>query len=190
MDRDTEIIVRIAQRLRESRSALGLTQNELAERLGVTQAYLSRLETGEATLQVRRLVQALSAVGLDLIAIPRTNPAAKEERMRPLALSHRRGKSGIEELAAALTETDLSRIANSEIAALLRLLRTLTADPEGLAASSDQYRRLIRHLRRLASSDAAIEVADPQLRRVLLAIRAAFPAASDQEAATGSEGRQ
>jgi transcriptional regulator with XRE-family HTH domain len=53
--------------VKETRKALGLTQTELAERLGVTQATISRFETGEMELDNRTKL-ALEALRLKAAA--------------------------------------------------------------------------------------------------------------------------
>jgi transcriptional regulator with XRE-family HTH domain len=42
----------------------GLTQVELAQRLGLTPSYLSRLENGQETEQLRRIVAILKQLGV------------------------------------------------------------------------------------------------------------------------------
>lgn len=44
----------------------GLSQVELAERLGVTQRYLSELETGKPKVLNARLLEVLLALGIEL----------------------------------------------------------------------------------------------------------------------------
>ncbi|GAA2964025.1 helix-turn-helix domain-containing protein [Glutamicibacter bergerei] len=44
----------------------GLSQVELAERLGVSQRYLSELETGKPKVLNARLLEVLSALGIEL----------------------------------------------------------------------------------------------------------------------------
>ena len=61
----------IANVLRDARRARALTQAELADLLGLHRSYLADLEAGRGTLQLRRLVQALNAMGIDLVAVPR-----------------------------------------------------------------------------------------------------------------------
>ena len=63
------LIVRVGSMLNSMRRRFGLTQDEMATRSGLTQAYLSRLENGllpvrGPTLDV--LVRCASAVGCDL----------------------------------------------------------------------------------------------------------------------------
>jgi HTH-type transcriptional regulator / antitoxin HipB len=55
-------------RLRQSR---GLTQEELAARAGLRREYLSRMESGLATEQVKSLFAVLREEGYELVISPR-----------------------------------------------------------------------------------------------------------------------
>jgi transcriptional regulator with XRE-family HTH domain len=66
-----ETIRTITGRLRDERLARGLSQQELADLLGLSRDAVSDLEQARGTKHLRRLVQALQAVGLDLRAEPR-----------------------------------------------------------------------------------------------------------------------
>jgi len=57
--RDYELLTRS---LRETRARLGLTQAELAERLGNSQAFVSKVERGERRLDVVELVEFCEAL--------------------------------------------------------------------------------------------------------------------------------
>ena len=50
--------------LRHFRKEAGLTQQELANRVGLQRSYLSELEVGKETEQVRRLFQVLRQLGV------------------------------------------------------------------------------------------------------------------------------
>lgn len=52
--------------LQQARLARGLTQTQVAEQLGVQQSTVSEMETGAATIYVRRLLELADAVGLEL----------------------------------------------------------------------------------------------------------------------------
>ncbi|TQL02677.1 helix-turn-helix transcriptional regulator [Cellulomonas sp. SLBN-39] len=179
---EDQAVARLAQRLRERRLALGITQADLADQLGVTPAYLSRLETGEATTQLRRLVRALSSVGLDLLALPRNHPAAREERLRPVAPPRHTRGTDVEQLLDALDGLDPSHIGSPELAERLRTLRALLADATG--GDADRVRTLVRPIARLAGSDEALSIAHPSLRRVLLQVRDTFPEAAEADEGT------
>jgi len=50
--------------IRHYRQAVGLTQAELAERAGLNRTYLSDLEQGRETEQVRRILRVLKQLGV------------------------------------------------------------------------------------------------------------------------------
>jgi transcriptional regulator with XRE-family HTH domain len=52
--------------IREARKRSGLSQRELAELLGTTQAVITRWETGRRSPSFEKVVQAVRACGLDL----------------------------------------------------------------------------------------------------------------------------
>lgn len=54
----------IGQAIRHYRKEAGLTQAELAGRLALDQAYLSRLEQGHETEQLRRIIAILRQLGV------------------------------------------------------------------------------------------------------------------------------
>ena len=54
----------IGQAIRHYRKQAGLTQAQLAGQLGIQQAYLSRLEQGHETEQLRRILTILRHLGV------------------------------------------------------------------------------------------------------------------------------
>jgi transcriptional regulator with XRE-family HTH domain len=64
--------------LREARERLGLTQQAMAEKLGVTQPTVSRVESGETTPRQRHLRRWADAYGveLDMLVPEATSEAA------------------------------------------------------------------------------------------------------------------
>jgi transcriptional regulator with XRE-family HTH domain len=54
----------IGPAIRQYRREAGLTQKELADRVGIEQSYLSRLEQGQETEQLRRIVSILKQLGI------------------------------------------------------------------------------------------------------------------------------
>ena len=50
--------------IREYRRQAGLTQAELADRVGISATYLSRLENGQETEQLRRIITILKELGV------------------------------------------------------------------------------------------------------------------------------
>jgi HTH-type transcriptional regulator / antitoxin HipB len=54
----------IGQAIRHYRKQAGLTQAELAEQVGVDRTYLSRLERGQETEQLRRILAMFRQLGV------------------------------------------------------------------------------------------------------------------------------
>lgn len=52
--------------LRDRRKALGITQKELADRIGRDRSYISRLEKGETDLQLSSFIRIATALGIML----------------------------------------------------------------------------------------------------------------------------
>jgi transcriptional regulator with XRE-family HTH domain len=67
----------IGKRIQQAREELGITQQELAARLGCTQAALSNYELGKRRLYLANLEQIASALGKPLNYF--TEPAADED---------------------------------------------------------------------------------------------------------------
>ena len=58
----------LGQMLAQARYAAGLSQRDLAARLGVSQRYVWQMESGEPTTFAVRLFQAMSVCGMTLTA--------------------------------------------------------------------------------------------------------------------------
>ena len=54
----------LGKAIREFRRQSGLTQEELASRVGISVTYLSRLENGQETEQLRRIITILKELGV------------------------------------------------------------------------------------------------------------------------------
>jgi transcriptional regulator with XRE-family HTH domain len=54
------------ERLRETREKAGLTQTDLAERLGETQSFISKCERGERRIDIAELREFCAAMGTTL----------------------------------------------------------------------------------------------------------------------------
>ncbi|HIT46553.1 MAG TPA: helix-turn-helix transcriptional regulator [Candidatus Cryptobacteroides merdipullorum] len=61
-DRDTETFI-LAERLKEERLKAGLTQEQLAEKIGTKKSYISRLENGKADVQLSTLFRIFEGLG-------------------------------------------------------------------------------------------------------------------------------
>ncbi|MDE0122723.1 MAG: helix-turn-helix transcriptional regulator [bacterium] len=73
---------RIARILREARTGQGLSQRELGERSGLTQAQISLIENSEVDLRLSSLIALVDVLGIDLILTPRPPapaPASTQE---------------------------------------------------------------------------------------------------------------
>ena len=66
-DRHAKEAFEIAARVRKARERLGLTQAELAARIGSTQPAIARLEAGGVTPSLDTLHRIAEALGLELI---------------------------------------------------------------------------------------------------------------------------
>lgn len=73
--RNTRQIGTAIQRRRKNQN---LTQSELGARMNARQATVSKLEQGEPATQLRILMDALAALGLELVIRPRTTSSVKE----------------------------------------------------------------------------------------------------------------
>ena len=62
--------------LKELRIEAGLTQIELAEQIGCTQSELSRIEKGQRTLKVDRLLRLAKALGVPPTTLLNSQQAA------------------------------------------------------------------------------------------------------------------
>ena len=56
--------------IQEYREQSHLTQQELADRLGVKKSYLSRIENGRADIRLSTLARVLACMGFDIVAMP------------------------------------------------------------------------------------------------------------------------
>lgn len=61
-DRETEAFC-LAKTLKEERKRAGLTQEELADKIGTKKTYISRLENGKADIQLSTLFRIFEGLG-------------------------------------------------------------------------------------------------------------------------------
>ena len=66
MARSTDILVRFGSRLRERRTALGLSQEKFAGKCGLDRTYISGIERGKRNLSLRNLELIATALGISL----------------------------------------------------------------------------------------------------------------------------
>ncbi len=63
---------KVTKALREAREAAGLTQAEVAKKLGVYATFVSKVESGERRVDVVELSQICRVYGVDLVAFLRS----------------------------------------------------------------------------------------------------------------------
>jgi HTH-type transcriptional regulator/antitoxin HipB len=64
--------------LRRARRQAGLTQGAIGERIHLRQGTVSRLEAGAPAVQLRTVMAALAALGLELVVRPRSRSGADD----------------------------------------------------------------------------------------------------------------
>jgi transcriptional regulator with XRE-family HTH domain len=69
---------RLCTALREAREAAGLTQTDLAKRLGVGQSYVSKIENGDRRIEVAELVLVCRALDIDPVKFIKAIIAAEK----------------------------------------------------------------------------------------------------------------
>jgi len=78
----SEQIARTGQQLgailRRARKQAGLSQDGLGQKIHLRQGTVSRLESGEPAVQLRTLMEVVSALGLELVVRPRSQGSATE----------------------------------------------------------------------------------------------------------------
>jgi HTH-type transcriptional regulator/antitoxin HipB len=64
--------------IRRARRGAGLSQTELGKRIGLRQATISKLEAGEPATRISTLLDALTALGLQIIIDKRGKASARD----------------------------------------------------------------------------------------------------------------
>lgn len=78
---DLDALIRdVGRRIAELRAEAGLTQEALAERLGLTPRYVQMLEAGDANPPIRSLAELAQALGVELRELFE-EPASREVRV-------------------------------------------------------------------------------------------------------------
>ncbi len=113
-------ITNIAEKLKASREAKGLSQRELSRLAGVPQSHISKIESGNVDLRVSSLIELSRALGLELTLVPsNTLPAVNTI----IQSSVRSSKKSLE--SALPIQRELKRIENT-INSLVREFPTNT----------------------------------------------------------------
>lgn len=76
-----------------ARKERGLTQQGLAEKAGVSRAWLARVESGHRSAEFERILRVLDVLEFDLVAQPRRRSAEDVDLAAALAAHRRRGGS-------------------------------------------------------------------------------------------------
>lgn len=63
-------MAQVSAAVRSARAELGWTQAQLAERLHVSRDWVIRLEQGSPRLEVQRVLDALTVLGISLVGVP------------------------------------------------------------------------------------------------------------------------
>jgi transcriptional regulator with XRE-family HTH domain len=118
----------IAKALKAARESKGLSQRALAEKSGVLQTRISRIESGAADFRVSTLVALTRALDLEVALVPRNALAA------------------VQSLARASGPVAVSRDTTAALKELRRVHQQLASLPD-IDRTSAEYAQLQRHLR-------------------------------------------
>lgn len=81
MENDEQFLKDLGERIRELRKARGMTQSDLAERLGVTQALIASYESARRSVPLRKLCMLAEALGVSIEDC--VGQAAPRQRRKP-----------------------------------------------------------------------------------------------------------
>lgn len=82
-DRSVSGLKDLAIRMRDARTAKGLSQRGLSRKIGVPQSHISKIEAGKVDLQVSSLIEMARALDLELMLVSRPLVPAIEALDRP-----------------------------------------------------------------------------------------------------------
>lgn len=168
--------------LKNAREARGLTQRALAQRVGIPQSHLSRIEQGRVDLQVSTLQQLARALDLEWVLVPRQSLPAIDALTKRTLDPNPEGSPERRQLELLHSKALILSKRFPGIAILKRLVHTLTALRSLPFTSSVPANELIATLRRLLAVVGArptkptpqviseLDHADQQLRKVRDAI--------------------
>lgn len=78
MDQIARTSSQIGATVRRRRRQMTLSQEELGSRIRLRQATISKLEAGEPGTRIKTLLDALGALGLEIVIRPRTTATSHE----------------------------------------------------------------------------------------------------------------
>lgn len=141
-DINSVILEAFGEKLRAARERKGLSQRALAQRTGVPQAHISKIEQGRVDIRLSSLAELARALDLDVQLLPRQALPAVQGAVR--AVESETGNAAESRALAALTEQErtLEQIStlHPDLASVRKLLPTikdlklLPLDPETVRA--------------------------------------------------------
>lgn len=177
--------------LRGERVSQGLTQASLAERAGVSRAWLAKVEAGHRGLELEQLLRLLDALGITMML--RTDETRAQARSWTDSAGRVLRSAGASEKTGASTRTSAARV--------IELRNALVHMPLGRLDREGLNRELASLLASMAS--ATTPISDEVLRAIVQSVvsqtatnRSTQPEAGRSEtrpkpeAATHEEGRQ
>jgi HTH-type transcriptional regulator/antitoxin HipB len=78
MDQIARTSAQIGAAVRRRRRQMTISQEELGNRIRLRQATISKLEAGEPGTRIKTLLDALGALGLEIVIRPRTTATSRE----------------------------------------------------------------------------------------------------------------
>ncbi|MPZ47399.1 MAG: helix-turn-helix domain-containing protein [Betaproteobacteria bacterium] len=184
----------IAKALKAARESKGLSQRALAEKSGVLQTRISKIENGAADFRASTLVALARALDLELALVPRKAVSAVQSVVRasePVAVSHDAGAAlkelhRIQQQFSSLAQIDKTSEEYAQFQRYLRDLSNFQLDRSNLDALSalrkavraientnatDSLRRALTELQTLRNNLAHSAAALPRLETVKPAYR-------------------
>jgi transcriptional regulator with XRE-family HTH domain len=135
--------------LKNAREARGLTQRALAERVGIPQSHLSRIEQGRVDLQLSTLQQLARALDLEWVLVPRQSLPPIDALTNRTVDPNPEGSSERRQLELLHSKACMLSKRFPGIPILKRLVHTLTALRSLPLTSSAPATELIATIRRL-----------------------------------------
>lgn len=135
----------LTQAIRQARLAKGWSQRDLSARAHLTQAQISRIESGEVDLQASTLLELARSLDLDLQLVPRSAIMAVEAAVRSAEersdeRSARHLVAKLRHLAEAAQRSAPGREDIASIASSLRDLEALAPNVRGTFVTADLER--------------------------------------------------
>lgn len=135
----------LTEAIREARLAKGWSQRDLSARAQLTQAQISRIESGEVNLQVSTLLELARSLDLDLQLVPRSALTAVEAAVRSAEertqeRSTRNMLASLRRLAEEARRSAPNREDIASIASSLQELEPLASHLRGTFKSADLER--------------------------------------------------